>query len=106
MRSTTACCCRAPRRSGSTAFQIGSGHGSGKQEGAVVDSLLGDELPAHAKPSVARALRASVIWLVLWLTPIIALLLALGSTNVFSEIATFFSKMAVVTFGGAYAVLA
>jgi chromate transporter len=43
---------------------------------------------------------------VLWLTPVIALLLALGSTNVFSEIATFFSKMAVVTFGGAYAVLA
>lgn len=36
----------------------------------------------------------------------IALLLALGSTNVFSEIAIFFSKMAVVTFGGAYAVLA
>jgi chromate transporter len=93
-------------RSGSAAFQLGSGHGSSKQEGAVVDSLLGDELPAHAKPTVARALRASAIWLVLWLTPVIALLLALGSANVFSEIATFFSKMAVVTFGGAYAVLA
>jgi chromate transporter len=93
-------------RGGSAAFQLGSGHGSSRQEGAVVDSLLGDELPAHAKPTVARALRASVVWLVLWLTPVIALLLALGSTNVFSEIATFFSKMAVVTFGGAYAVLA
>src|SRR5262245_50918621 len=88
-------------RSGSAAFQLGSGHGSSRQEG-----VLGDELPAHAKPTVARALRASAIWLVLWLTPVIALLLALGSTNVFSEIATFFSKMAVVTFGGAYAVLA
>jgi len=43
---------------------------------------------------------------VLWLVPVIALLLALGSTNVFSEIAVFFSKMAMVTFGGAYAVLA
>src|SRR5215831_16791916 len=32
-------------RSGSAAFQIGSGHGSSKQDGAVVDSLLGDELP-------------------------------------------------------------
>src|SRR5262245_33531681 len=93
-------------RRGLTVFQIGGGHGSSKQEGVVVDSLLGDELPAHAKPTVARALRASLIWLVLWLTPVIALLLALGSTNVFSEIATFFSKMAVVTFGGAYAVLA
>jgi chromate transporter len=35
-----------------------------------------------------------------------ALLLILGSGNVFSQIAVFFSKMAVVTFGGAYAVLA
>jgi chromate transporter len=34
------------------------------------------------------------------------LLIALGLRNVFSEIAVFFSKMAVVTFGGAYAVLA
>src|SRR5260370_28118092 len=32
--------------------------------------------------------------------------LTLGADNVFSEIAVFFSKMAVVTFGGAYAVLA
>src|SRR5205823_13229551 len=35
-----------------------------------------------------------------------ALLLTAGTNNVFSEIAVFFSKMAVVTFGGAYAVLA
>lgn len=34
------------------------------------------------------------------------LLATLGSANVFSQIAVFFSKMAVVTFGGAYAVLA
>src|SRR6266487_2526823 len=37
---------------------------------------------------------------------VIGLLLALGSGDVFSQIAIFFSKMAVVTFGGAYAVLA
>ena len=42
----------------------------------------------------------------LWLVPVIALLATLGSGNVFSEIAVFFSKMAMVTFGGAYAVLA
>src|SRR5262244_2411052 len=35
-------------RRGLTVFQVGSGHGSSKQDGAVVDSLLGDELPAHA----------------------------------------------------------
>ena len=46
-----------------------------RQEGrrAVVDSLLGDELPEHARPTVARALRASRIWLALWLIPVIAL---------------------------------
>jgi len=92
-------------RSEIAAFQIAGGHGS-KQDGAVVESLLGDELPAHARPTVARALRASAIWLALWLTPVIGLLLILGSGDVFSQIAVFFSKMAVVTFGGAYAVLA
>jgi chromate transporter len=92
-------------RSGLAMFQIGSGHGSSKQEGTA-ESLLGDELPAHARPTVARALRASAIWLALWLIPVILLLLALGTADVFSQIALFFSKMAVVTFGGAYAVLA
>jgi chromate transporter len=93
-------------RSGLAVFQIGSGHGSSKQEGAAAESLLGEGLPAHARPTVARALRASAIWLALWLTPVIVLLLTLGSGDVFSQIAVFFSKMAVVTFGGAYAVLA
>jgi len=93
-------------RSGAAAFQLKSGHGNGKQEAADAKSLLGDELPEHARPTVARALRASSIWLVLWLVPVIALLVTLGSGNVFSQIAVFFSKMAMVTFGGAYAVLA
>ena len=91
---------------GAKAFLIKSGHGSGKQDAGVVDSLLGDKLPDHARPTVARALRASSIWLVLWLVPVIALVATLGTGNVFSEIAVFFSKMAMVTFGGAYAVLA
>jgi chromate transporter len=69
-------------------------------------SLLGDELPEHARPSVARASLVSAVWLALWLVPVIALLATLGNQNVFSNIAVFFSKMAVVTFGGAYAVLA
>jgi chromate transporter len=90
---------------GATAVQVKSGHGDGKQDGRA-DSLLGDELPEHARPTVAGALRASSLWLALWLIPVVALLLILGRGNVFSEIAVFFSKMAMVTFGGAYAVLA
>lgn len=42
----------------------------------------------------------------LWLAPVAALLLWRGPHDVFSQIATFFSTMALVTFGGAYAVLA
>ena len=84
----------------------GGGHGGKSGDKAVVDSLLGEELPAHARPSVARSLRVSAIWLALWLVPVIVLLASLGTANVFSQIAIFFSKMALVTFGGAYAVLA
>jgi chromate transporter len=81
------------------------GHGGGKKA-AVIDSVIGDELPEHMRPSIARSLRVSAVWLALWLVPVAALLYAYGQANVFSQIAIFFSKMAMVTFGGAYAVLA
>ena len=71
-----------------------------------MDSLLGDELPAHARPSIAKSLAVSAVWLALWLVPVTMLIFTLGRGHVFTEIAVFFSKMAVVTFGGAYAVLA
>jgi chromate transporter len=80
-------------------------HGGGRKK-AVIDSMLGDELPDHVRPTVSRALRVGAVWLALWLIPVAGLLILLGETNVFSQIAIFFSKMAMVTFGGAYAVLA
>ncbi len=93
-------------RAGSPLFQIG-GHGAGGATGlAEADSLLGEALPAHAQATVAGARRAAAVWLILWLVPVAALLLTLGAGNTFSRIALFFSEMAVVTFGGAYAVLA
>src|SRR5262249_41691538 len=91
--------------SGIAAFQGGSGHGGSKVDGAT-DSLLGEALPAHARPSIARALRVPGVWLGLWLLPVTAIVSTLGAADVFSQIAIFFSKMAMVTFGGAYAVLA
>jgi len=95
-------------RAGVPAFQVGGGHGPSKdgKQVADADALLGEELPEHARPTVARALWVSAICLALWLAPVALLLVALGPDNVFSRIATFFSTMAVVTFGGAYAVLA
>ncbi|MCK1742604.1 chromate efflux transporter [Bradyrhizobium sp. 139] len=81
----------------------GHGHGGGA---ALIDSMLGEAVPEHVRPDTGRAIRVGALWLALWLVPVTALLLALGQANVFSQIALFFSKMALVTFGGAYAVLA
>jgi chromate transporter len=80
-----------------------SGHDSSAPD---ADSLLGSDLPDHTRPDAGRSFRIAAIWLTLWLVPVVALLLTLGPDDVFSKIAVFFSKMAVVTFGGAYAVLA
>jgi chromate transporter len=80
-------------------------HG-GSKSSAAVDSVLSEALPDHVRPTIARSLKTSAIWLLLWLVPVCALLVTLGQANVFSQIAVFFSKMAMVTFGGAYAVLA
>ena len=94
-------------RAGVPAFQVAGdhGHGGGKG-GADSESLLGEDLPEHARPTVAGALRVSAVCLALWLVPVLGLIAAFGWTNVYSQIAVFFSTMAVVTFGGAYAVLA
>ena len=93
-------------KAGLAAFAGGGGESSHKAGGAVVDSLLGEHLPEHARPSVSRSVQVSAVWLALWLLPVGLVLWALGSGNVFGQIAVFFSKMAMVTFGGAYAVLA
>jgi chromate transporter len=90
-------------RSGRPEF-AGSEHGAAKNGAA--DSALGDEVPEHARPDAARALRVGLFWLSLWLVPVAVVLIVLGPHNTFSQIALFFSKMAMVTFGGAYAVLA
>jgi len=92
---------------GTSVFALGGGHGSsGKPDVTDSESALGEEMPAHAYPTLERSLRTAATWLIIWLAPVIVLILALGTENVFSQIAIFFSKLAVVTFGGAYAVLA
>src|SRR4051812_13515242 len=94
--------------SGIGGFGSAGGHGPSGAHGqsAQGGSLLGDELPEHARPTVARSLSVAAVWLALWLVPVILVVATMGRSNVFSEIAIFFSKMAMVTFGGAYAVLA
>ncbi|AWN41085.1 chromate efflux transporter [Methylobacterium durans] len=84
-------------------FRAG-GHGaSARDDGGPY--LLGDEALPQERASHGHVPRVLGIWGTLWLAPVLALLVLLGPGDVFSEIAVFFSKMAMVTFGGAYAVL-
>lgn len=93
-------------RSKAAAFAPGGGHGPVGIAVADRDTWLGTEVPDHARPNLGWSLRVSAVFLVLWLAPVAALVGFLGPGNVFADIGLFFSKMAVVTFGGAYAVLA
>jgi chromate transporter len=67
---------------------------------------VSDVLDPVARPSLGSAGRTAVLWLAIWLVPLGALHVALGPNQVFVQEGVFFSKVAVVTFGGAYAVLA
>ncbi|MDX3805889.1 MAG: chromate transporter [Rhizobiales bacterium 17-65-6] len=85
------------------------GHGS---KGAVlefkgvVDLMFERGELTHAEPSWGRAFRVTAIWLPIWLGPVLLLWLLTGTSSVWTQLGAFFSSMAVVTFGGAYAVLA
>jgi chromate transporter len=70
-------------------------------EDAVVD-LLG----RRSTPSFRRSVQVLAIWLPIWLGPVAILWIATGGSSVWTGIGRFFATMAVVTFGGAYAVLA
>jgi chromate transporter len=59
-----------------------------------------------ARPSYGATLQTIGLWMVLWLVPLGLLHLSFGSEHVYSRLANIFSTLAVVTFGGAYAVLA
>jgi len=72
----------------------------------VIDALFDREAPEHTRPNAARALRVAAVCLALWWAPIAVLAAVRGEGDVFTAIGVFFSKLAVVTFGGAYAVLA
>jgi chromate transporter len=97
----------AGARAGLAAFLGGGGqHNVGGPALADADSALGEATPEHARPSLAWSLQVAALCLLLWLAPVLMLLLMQGGDDVFARIAVFFSKMAVVTFGGAYAVLA
>jgi chromate transporter len=62
--------------------------------------------PPQSPHPWSASIRAILIWGAIWATPMIAVLVLLGHDHVLWKIGAFFSQLAVVTFGGAYAVLA
>src|SRR6266478_6067049 len=83
-------------------FNVVSGHGKSGNSSVLDDET---ESPPHTQPSLPRAIRVTVVWLLLWLAPITLVGLWLGWDHTLFKEGVFFSKAAVVTFGGAYAVL-
>ncbi|MBM3557195.1 MAG: chromate transporter [Alphaproteobacteria bacterium] len=76
-----------------------------KDAAGLVDRLIEAEAP-HTRPDLGRAIRIALACLLLWFGPLVLAALWLGADHVLVTAGLFFSKMAVVTFGGAYAVLA
>ncbi|RUX07453.1 MAG: chromate efflux transporter [Mesorhizobium sp.] len=87
-----------------------SGAAHGKNDApdikGAVDLMFERGELAHARPTRWHAPRIIAIWLPIWLGPVLLLWALTGTNSVWTQIGGFFSLMAVVTFGGAYAVLA
>lgn len=86
-------------------FKVGGGHGgSAKSFGpALIDDHT--PTPEHARFSGWRLSKVVVIGALLWAIPIALLMIWFGLDGVFTQMGLFFTKAALLTFGGAYAVL-
>ncbi len=70
------------------------------------NAAVSTSLSRVSPDDVTRTVRVATAWLLIWLAPVALLVIALGGGHVLARQALFFSRVAVVTFGGAYAVLA
>ncbi len=88
------------------AFAAGHGHAAANSQ-PHAPALIDDDtpVPAHARWSRARFLLITGFFLGLWMLVLGALALLLGWGSTLTDMALFFSKAALLTFGGAYAVL-
>ena len=89
------------------AFLVRLAPNGAEEPGTETDDLraIDRRVAGRGTPSRASALRVAVICAVLWLAPVFALYGWLGTGHVYTQQGLFFSQVAVVTFGGAYAVL-
>jgi chromate transporter len=76
--------------------------------GLVATKAVAPSEPQSKVPPVppSQTLRTASLWLAIWIVPLAIMALLFGRDHVFTDIAIFFSKLAIVTFGGAYSVLA
>ena len=86
-------------------FAVGGGHGAAKQ--SYGPALIDDDTPTppHALFRRSRLARVLLIGLSLWAAAMILLVASLGLQGALTQMGWFFTKAALLTFGGAYAVL-
>ncbi len=86
-------------------FKVGGGHGSSKQH--YGDALIDDDTPtpAHATFSIKRMVHIALLGVGIWFATMVMLILFNGWDGALTQMAWFFTKAALMTFGGAYAVL-
>ena len=77
-----------------------------QEENCLIDRAIARGEASHLRPSWSRALRIALVCLLLWWTPVLLVAGWLGTDHTVTQQGVFFSQTAVVTFGGAYAVLA
>ncbi len=95
---------------GVVGWALGRRRGGSVEDAARSDSaaapLISDDALHTERPSLARGAVILAVGLLLWSAPVIAAALLVGSDSIFVDQGLFFSGAALVTFGGAYAVLA
>jgi chromate transporter len=86
-------------------FQIGGGHSASQT--SYGPALIDDHTPppAHARFSYAALMQVLLAGALLWTLPMATLYLVVGWEHTLTQMAWFFTKAALLTFGGAYAVL-
>jgi chromate transporter len=86
-------------------FKVGGGHGASKKDYGA--AFIDDDtpMPAHAKFSLAKMVRIAAVGIGIWLVAMSVLIALYGWDAAFTQMAWFFTKAALLTFGGAYAVL-
>jgi chromate transporter len=92
-------------RLSANSFQVGGGHGAASQSSG--SAIIDDDTPtpSHAIFTWKRLWQVLLAAAVLWLVPMGLLVLQFGWDHTFMQMSWFFTKAALLTFGGAYAVL-